>query len=207
MVSLATNSCPQRASFESELSALFQATNSKNTQSHLFSKKLMNIKRITVDAQTQMNWFSLKTYIVESTIGINRKIQVPAFFLLDTGAGSNLISNSIVQLSWQSCNQLVWVPRLQTAVTKSVRAQRIHATAHPYRRFEATSTVWRYKRAFRLHTSRDRLHKALCAGKPSFFTWSPVKKLRSVYLSAMGRRRKESANHSSQMTWWLWRSH
>lgn len=78
----------------------------------------MNIEDISFDAQTYIALFRAKTYTVEDTMEINRKIQVPALPALNTGTGPKLNSKSIVPPSWQNRIYRLNVPRLLTSSKK-----------------------------------------------------------------------------------------
>lgn len=101
-VRIAVDNRPQGASFESASSAMPQVTNSSNTRLYLSSNCLMNSKDILFDEADRIALFSAHSYKIEGTVEITRKIQIPTLFLLDMGAGPNLIPKSVNQLSWQS---------------------------------------------------------------------------------------------------------
>lgn len=90
-MSFATNNCPNRASFESKRSSLPQATNLGDILLISLYDEVMNIEEILFDEQTEMALFSARKIKVEGTIKIDRKIQVPALFLLDTSADQSII--------------------------------------------------------------------------------------------------------------------
>lgn len=52
-----------------------------------------------------------------------RKVQIPALFLFDTGAGLNLISESILLSSWRDLVQNSNVPLLRTANKKQLEIE------------------------------------------------------------------------------------
>lgn len=108
-VSLASRNHSQRTSLEFERLPSPQGTTSRSTRSHPSSEKVLNIEEIFFDAQAKISFSGAKTSKVEGNIDINRTIQVSALFLLDTVAGPDLISKSIL-LPFQQSHLLSKLP-------------------------------------------------------------------------------------------------
>lgn len=58
------------------------------------SDDVTNIEEITFDEEAKIALFSAKTYKINGTIKITRKVQTPFALLFDTGADPNQISKS-----------------------------------------------------------------------------------------------------------------
>lgn len=89
-----------------------KATNLSNTRLHVLSDE-SDFEQISFDAKAESEQFIASTYKVEDTIGSNLEIQIPALFLLITGAGPNLISKSIVPPPCWNSFQCLFLQRLQ----------------------------------------------------------------------------------------------
>lgn len=85
-----------------------------NTRSQPSLNEVIKIEDISFEVLAEITLISAKNYKVEGNIGITRKVQVPDWFFLYTGAGSSLISESMKALSWRNRIQGLKVPRFAT---------------------------------------------------------------------------------------------
>lgn len=67
------------------------------------------------DDKAEIALFSAKTFNVQGSLGIARKIQVPTVFLSDTDARPNLVAKSIAPPTWRNRIQRLKVPLIPTA--------------------------------------------------------------------------------------------
>lgn len=158
----ATSSRPQEVLLKSKRSAIPQDRNSEIIRLCLRSEDAITVEEILFDDEGKIALFFAKTYKVEG-IEFTCKIQIPISFLVETSEGPNLLSKSIVALSWQGLIQHWNVPRQRTANKKPLELAVVLLLHVRSRDLEVHIRFGRCKRAHSVHTCGNLLHKSLRA--------------------------------------------
>lgn len=139
-VNFTTNNCLQGESLKSERMELPQVTNSGGIRLYPSSNDVMKIKEIFLDQDAKTALFRARTYNVEGSMEITRKIQTFTLFFFHAGVDPNPILNETYRNRGKMRSALE-CHVFANSKHETTRARRIYAIARTNQRFGGARKV------------------------------------------------------------------